>query len=155
MKELKWRKWLHLTHSQDTKLITPLLLKQGRRSRVGRVGHGPPNSQARVFFLPLYRDIEHQERSVDRHSHSCSGPSLVPRRLGTRLIIVPRHPYHVVPACPLKYGDRESLFTLAETSRFRRRNLVQEKGLANHSGSLTTHSFTTTWKGTLFSVTLV
>ena len=78
------------------------------RPAVGRVGHGPPNSQARFFFLPLYRDIEHQERSVDRHSHpySCSGPSLIPRRLGTRLIIVPRHPYHVVPACPLKYGER-------------------------------------------------
>ena len=61
-----------------------------------------------VLFLPLYRDIEHQERSVDRHPHSysCSGPSLVPRRLGTRLIIVARHPYHVVPTCPLKYGER-------------------------------------------------
>ena len=67
-----------------------------------------PTLRPGFFFLPLYRDIEHQERSVDRHSHSysCSGPSLVPRRLGTRLIIVPRHPYHVVPACPLKYGER-------------------------------------------------
>ena len=76
-------------------LLVPIILKiyyasiiQVRVSRVGRVGHGPPNSQARLlfFFVFFSRDIEHRgyiERSVDRHSYSYSwsGPSLIPRRL--------------------------------------------------------------------------
>ena len=129
---------------------------QGRRSRVGRVGwvgHGPPNSQATYFFSSSCRSIA--TLSIEATSSAQS----IDTRTRTRVLAsFPDIPITSYPRvrCLAKYGDCcESPFTLAETSRFRRRNLVQGKGLANHSGSLTTHSFTTTWNGTLFSVTLV